>query len=328
MNKIFIHYFSGTGNSFHAAKQLANKLTELGFIITFHSIEEGKPSISDDVMLHIFLFPVYATSVPHIMRKYIRQLPNGKSTNSVVISTNGRINTKFRDGYEGWALYQARLYLKFKNYNVFYSDTLDYPHNVTAVIPPLKESTAQFFLNNALQKCNEIAQNIADTTKHHKKIFLPNIIWCIPFGILYSVFGRRFLGKLFAANSNCNNCGLCVKKCPTNVICKGKNNIRWKWNCEGCLRCLNTCPNKAIDISLFRIVTLVLVSFFNINFLLPDKLINDFVSLTIHTVLPIVVYLFIIYVLDWLIYLISGILIIRKIASWGFTRLFGRYNIK
>lgn len=335
MQKVLIHYFSGTGNSLLAAKQLSNELKKYGYDVVFHPVEDGAYNNHDAYSLHIFFFPIYATAVPHIMLKYLRNLPNGRNVQAAVISTNGRISTRFRDGYQGWALHQARLFLKLKNYDVFFSDTLDYPHNITVGIPPRNEKNNQKIIELAADKIAPMAEKIANGQKLHRGFFLPNIVWSVPFGILYTLFWRRFIGKMFAADSTCNSCKLCVKQCPVKGIRVCNGQIRWGWNCEGCLRCINSCPKHAIQTSALRALAIIGAAFIN-----PQPLIAGIfpvwlaqstrnVGYSIFNILTeILLYIFVVMLLDWIIYKISFMPILKIVASWGVTRLYGRYSAK
>lgn len=334
MQKVLLHYFSGTGNSLYTAKKLGHELSKLGYETVFHSIENGISNKIDDYSLHIFFFPVYATAVPHIMLKYIRNLPDGKDVKTAVLSTNGRISTRFRDGYQGWALHQARLYLKMKNYDVFFSDTLDFPHNITIAFPPRKEEYNEEIIKCASKQIAPIAERIAKGERHHRGIFILNFIWSIPFGILYSFFGRRLFGKIFAADCRCNSCKLCVKQCPAKAIQDSKGHIRWKWNCEGCLRCINGCPKHAIQGSVFRAVAIIMAALIRPDFIF-DKIIPDTFYESIgstgtrifNVLTDLILFVITFVILDWLIYQISRLPAVRKVVSWGYTSLFGRYNI-
>ena len=51
----------------------------------------------------------------------------------------------------------------------------------------------------------------------------------------------------FIANYNCNNCGICIKECPTSSIRFVGDRPYWKLTCESCMRCLNNCPQRAIE---------------------------------------------------------------------------------
>ena len=332
MVKVLIHYFSGTGNSLLAAKQLSNELEEYGYEATFHAIENGLYDTTQAYSLHIFFFPVFATAVPHIMRRYICSIPSGKNVRTAVISTNGKVSTHFRDGYQGWALYQARLYLGIKKYNVIYSTSLDYPHNITVAIPPRKSLYNTKIIEQVSLEIPKIAEQIANGKVFHRKIFIPNIIWSLPFGIVYSLVGRRVIGKLFTADNSCTSCGLCAERCPVDAIVKEPHSIRWKWNCEGCLRCINSCPKHAVQTSVVRILAVILAMSVNLfNFIVPAVFINSLGSTgasIFNFCTGVISFILVIYLADWILKEASYIPVLKRIIGLGFTQLYGRYNAK
>ncbi len=333
MQRVLIHYFSGTGNSFNAAKRLAVELNKSGYYSVLHSIENGYAENVEDYSIHIFFFPVYATAVPHIVIKYMRHLPDGKKAKTAVISTNGKISTSFRDGYQGWALHQARLFLSLRNYNVFLSDTLDYPHNVTIVGPPRKEKYNIQIIEQASAKIPLLGEKIAKGEKYHRKFFLPNILWSIPFGFLFSFIGRHMIGKLFAADCSCTACGNCVRNCPAKAISMSLGKLKWNWNCEGCLRCINSCPQNAIQVSTVRAAAMAGAGIIN-----PDLLINkdvlsklsiksgSIVYGAIWALLYAFLYIVLVIISDWLIYRMSYVPVLKNIIGFGHTKFFRRYS--
>lgn len=333
MKKVLLHYFSGTGNSLLVAKQLSIELTKYELEVVFHSIEDNLNDNYDIYHFHIFFFPIYATAVPHIMLKYINNLPDGKNSKVAVISTNGTINTLFRDGYQGWALHQVRLHLKHKNYKVFLTDTLDYPHNITIAMPPRKDKYNEKIIAKASEKIPLIAEKIARSQKSHRSIFIPNILWSVPFGILFSVFGRRFIGKMFVADSCCNSCGHCVNNCPAKTIKAKQGKIKWGFNCEGCLRCINSCPNHAIQASGFRVIVILLATYVYLFSIIHGVLIIEGVTKlgkTNSTILCILLnstlFLILCLFLDWVMFKFLHIPVINKVINFGLTNLWGRYS--
>lgn len=332
MPKALIHYFSGTGNSLLASKQLSQELVKYGYETVFHAIEDGLYNADNTYSLHIFVFPIYATATPHIMLRYIRNLPKGANAKVAILSTNGRISTVIRDGYQGWALHQAKLYLRLKEYNVFFSDTLDYPHNVTVIIPPRNDTHNEIIISKASAKLPSITEQIAKNQKYHRSFFLPNIAWSLPFGILFTCLGRRFLGKMYIANSSCTSCNLCVNSCPVKAIQSSHRKLKWKWNCEGCMRCINICPRHAIQVSGVRMIAIISAFFANPYFLIHNSSIGFLqkfggigrfvINAFAYSISYIVAFL----LLDWFIDKISYVPIIRKIVSFGHTRFYGRYH--
>lgn len=123
------HVFSGTGNCRHLVRKIAASLNARGIEaeileVTADEISRSRSSgdrgpargaafdaALDASDLDIFSFPVYAMSVPRLMNRYMRSLGkhprDGRRPKAAMLSTNGRISAKWRDGHEGQALAQA-----------------------------------------------------------------------------------------------------------------------------------------------------------------------------------------------------------------------------
>jgi Pyruvate/2-oxoacid:ferredoxin oxidoreductase delta subunit len=78
-------------------------------------------------------------------------------------------------------------------------------------------------------------------------------------GIMYSLIGRRALGKLYVADDACVGCGKCVRVCPAGAIGLVGKTPRWNLKCEGCQRCINSCPHRAIQTSIVRLLGMLLL---------------------------------------------------------------------
>jgi ferredoxin len=78
-------------------------------------------------------------------------------------------------------------------------------------------------------------------------VLLPLDILVAPIAFGYYFVGRYIIAKTFIANTDCNNCGLCVEQCPTHSIILRDNRPYWKFTCESCMKCMNFCPKRAIE---------------------------------------------------------------------------------
>ena len=69
--KVIIHYFSGTGNTYHMIKLIGNRLEQHGYQIIYENIEHGNKEQFKDATLHILSYPIYAFGTPSIDKKTI-----------------------------------------------------------------------------------------------------------------------------------------------------------------------------------------------------------------------------------------------------------------
>lgn len=331
MSQAIFHYFSGTGNTFHVVEYLAEKLRQAGYETEEIRIETVSAPQSKSADLHLFLFPVYACSVPHIMQQYLQRVSPGAGAKAVVLSTNGRISTRFRDGYEGQALALARQMLQRRGYQVFLTDTLDYPHNITNVLNPSKPESQAEIIRQADVHLEQVAGKILDGEASLRGCHWFNYAWSAVFGFFYNLIGRRIFGKCFVADHTCVHCGKCAKICPAQAIRMVRGTPRWNWNCEGCERCMNICPKRSIQTSLIRVATLIGLAVSNplagavVSFIPGAITTAIFPDWIIGIVFDAAQYFFTFYLLEkaiWGFELLPGV---RRIFQLSYTKYYRRY---
>ncbi|HNX59552.1 MAG TPA: EFR1 family ferrodoxin, partial [Spirochaetota bacterium] len=239
--KIQIHYFTGTGNSLSAVNLLAAALKKKGSSVTIINIEKQEKPSEKKADLDIFAFPVLGFSAPHIVTRYMKKLPEGDGTSKAAVLA-------VPAGWPGRTNRQVGKILEGKGYDVILSDYMLLPNNWSQMSAPYDEKTADKMIKDAPKSVTAYVAKLAKGTRYSFTISKPNTVWTTIIGTMFLEVGRFFMGYLFAADNNCNRCGVCVKSCPT-------KNIRfpklfsakpfWGINCENCNRCINVCPRKA-----------------------------------------------------------------------------------
>jgi ferredoxin len=281
------HVFSGTGNSRHLARAIAARLVEGAIATEIREVSaaeiarargsrEGLPPRGEGD-LDVFLFPVYAMSLPRLMDRYMRSLGDvpsgGPRPRAAILSTNGRISAKWRDGHEGQALDQAERILRRLGWEVVYRDSLDYPQGIATLLPIQDEERQAAIMALAAPRIAAVAEDLAAGRIWKRPCRLWALLVGWPFGWLYRLIGRRAWGMLFAADGSCDGCGLCAARCPAGAIrMRGRAPALpdWSYACEGCERCINLCPKKAIQTSLLRLAIVVaLCVLVKVDFLRP-----------------------------------------------------------
>ena len=92
MPTAMIHYFSGTGNSYHAATIVERQLAEAGYSVQWQQVSRGISPPTGSYDVHLIMFPVYACDVPDIMARYLWKLPPGKGAKAAIIAINGSLH--------------------------------------------------------------------------------------------------------------------------------------------------------------------------------------------------------------------------------------------
>lgn len=73
------------------------------------------------------------------------------------------------------------------------------------------------------------------------------VIYGIERMLLARPFAKLMYSKTFRADSRCDSCGLCIKKCPVNNITEKKDGKpKWNSNCILCASCELVCPKDAV----------------------------------------------------------------------------------
>lgn len=336
-NKLLIHVFTGTGNSLRASEIIRSELSSNnGFTeIDIHKVGNGIPPSIKHYTDHLFITPVYALAPPSIMIRYIKKLPVPDNATAYILSVYGNLNDsekKTSQGYAGQTQLQLRRMLLRRGYDVKIADALGYSHNLVCIMNTPTDSEIKNINIEGDLKVKDFAKKIKTHQKYIKRCSLTLHILGWLFGMLYRIFGRRAIGKIFVSDGRCNQCGKCVKQCPVNNIKMFINKPVWGFNCEGCQRCINICPQYAVQTSIWRIVlilALLFVPYISIIYPILSCLVvlnNVLIQAAVNIVIWLIGYFTAFFILDKIIVLLERIPFIRKALSFSFTKNYRRYN--
>jgi ferredoxin len=324
-----IHFFSGTGNTERAVRRMAEKLTASGHEASVSRIVDGKkPEVVPGTTL-VIAFPVYSWTVPALVRRFIRMLPQGKGSPAVLFCTFGGNPLQA-------PAYLSRM-MRRRGYGVTATGGARYPDNWTEMLPPMAGEEAEKALSAGDAATEAFAEALARGESPRFRDAGGNGFWSWLVGELFVLVGRRVLGKLFAADSSCNGCSLCARSCPAGAIrMRGGQRKRptWNFSCENCCRCINICPRRSIQTSLTKItalgiVAVVVVIFTVSGFLLFGKAVPaGYFPLSV--VLAVILAHAVVFAVQYLavepaLFALQEGEKHRKILDWTFTRDFPRY---
>jgi len=219
-----IYYFSGSGNSYDIARQIAKKTK--AELIDIASIKgdikvEGKVGV---------VSPCYAFGIPNIVVNFLKKLEN-KSSFSFFILTYG--------GYYGGTFKQVNKLLDFD-----YNNAIKMPGSDSVFM----RKSVNIEKNNKIfkeadKKTVEIIKDIKVNRK--KKIFRSFEYYLLLPIYLLSIWYFKGAKRGFRTTDKCVLCGVC-ESCPVDNITV-TDRVVWGNKCEGCLRCINYCPFEAIE---------------------------------------------------------------------------------
>ncbi|WP_455539344.1 EFR1 family ferrodoxin [Terrisporobacter sp.] len=228
-----IFYFTGTGNSLMAAKQIA-KETGDELINISECIKNGKYSFTTKKDEKVgFVFPVYYYTIPSMVKIFIEKLElNHKGYTYALITCGGSIS-----GAGG--MLNKNLKTKGINLDQVYSVVM--PDNAVLYYNVDTEEKTNEIIKNAKSSINEIITLIKkeDTASINSSI-LSNVG-----NFAYSHMNKT---KKFYTTDKCISCGICAKNCPDEAIEIIDKKVKWvKSRCSKCSACINRCPVRAIE---------------------------------------------------------------------------------
>jgi NAD-dependent dihydropyrimidine dehydrogenase PreA subunit/menaquinone-dependent protoporphyrinogen IX oxidase len=340
MSKTIIHYFTGTGNTAHSVKMIAEQLQHNGHEVKICQVKKDVLPPNEVFDYHIIAFPVLSWAAPVMMKHYIKAMPISKGTKTAILAVNGAIirKEKMVKGFTGQALEEISGILRRKKYDVFLTGNASFPDNWTQFFNPSKKEEAEIIFPLGE---NDVRQFISYFLQEKNVIYRCGPFdknWTYLTSLLFGYVGRRVLGKFYIADEHCSGCEICSKTCPANAIKMSNKKPYWLTTCEDCNRCINICPEKAIQVSvpLFILQSIINLSLtvWAIGFILvyvPARMHTHQIFLvSSEIILIILVTLMLLWVcivpVDAFFRLLLRNMNIRRFLSKSYTKKFRRYS--
>ena len=250
---LYVYFISGTGNARVSAEWIADEAGKKGLKTVVQQIDRLENIViprAHEKPLIGFAFPTHGFNAAPIMLKFIAGFPPGLCKEIFLLNTRAgmKLYKLFMPGLSGVALILPAFILWLKGYKCIGFRPVDLPSNWIPLHPGLKKKVIESIFIRCEKIVREFANKILAGRKVYRGLFsIPVDLLISPIALGYYVGGRFFLSKTFIANYNCNNCGLCIRECPTSSIKLVGNRPYWKLTCESCMRCLNHCPERAIE---------------------------------------------------------------------------------
>jgi len=243
--KIFLYFFSGTGNTLWVSRQFAGEMAKHKFETELLPLPAPAPVDLPEAAILAIAFPVYAQTAPPFICEWMRNLPETrKNTPVILISTlagfSGLVKGPFRHMLEkkGYRPLAVSEFIMPPNYFHKY----DEPKN-EAIRESAKIAIADF--------AKAIAEGRATWPSR------PSILDPMQFLAekMFKHGGSSWLGRGFKADGKCTRCGLCMKLCPVkSIVPDAEGRPSWNGGCEQCLRCITYCPAGAISSRRMKLV--------------------------------------------------------------------------
>lgn len=225
-----VFYFTGTGNSLYAAKQLEEKPISIPQIMRQENLEFFADSIG-------IVAPVYGHEVPSMVKKFLQKAAFHTNYFYMILTYGNR---------HGGAAELAKQLCENYGVDVNYINVLlmadnwlpSFDMNEQKGINKDVEEHIVAIRTDICNRKNMIAQ-VTDIDRVAHQQFLDRMKQMPPDAWQH----------LFRVTNTCVGCGICEKVCPSaSVRIINGTATHIPGNCQTCLACIHACPQKAIQL--------------------------------------------------------------------------------
>jgi len=232
------YWFSGTGNSLHAARRLAEAFPGMRLVAITDRLVSEPPELSGEVVG--FVFPVYAYGPPPVIQKFVSAAAVGELGYVFVAMTHG-------GGPANATVVTDRLF-RGRGIDVSAFFTIRMPSNYVVGSNPVEGGKAAAIFELGEGELATARELLASRGKHPASS--GGVGARFKSAVVFPLFqkGAKTYDRSFFATDACNGCGVCVAVCPSsNIELDEKDRPIWRGRCEACLGCINLCPRQAVQ---------------------------------------------------------------------------------
>ncbi len=232
-----ICYFSGTGNSQRAARQIAEVCGDTLFPIN-KSLRSGKTEALHSDTPFVFVAPTYSWRLPRVVERWIEKTTFTGSHDVYFILTCG-------DECGNAAPYAESL-CKRKGFTFHGLAGVVMPENYLALFPTPDTAEAERILSASVPRVQALAECVRDGKPlPAERASLTDRLKSGPVNPLF--YATMVSDKGFTVGDSCIGCGLCAGRCPLGNITMENKRPRWNGSCTHCMACICGCPAEAIE---------------------------------------------------------------------------------
>jgi ferredoxin len=250
--KTVIYYFTGTGNTLAAARDIAAGIQ--GDLVPVAAALQ-QPVVTSDADRVGIVFPVYfATNdsgIPGIIRRFLEKLETGERCYLFAVCTHG--------GNPGTTIGNVQEILRFRGRDLAAGFTVKMSNRPLLAAEQAAEPARR---QEATKRISGYV-NARLRGRYETRGIILKAAWAPLLPFVRFVFRSRYEGlsgerglpfaelvlsadRSFRVSGACNGCGICARICPVRNIVMEDHRPSWQHRCENCLACYQWCPQKAI----------------------------------------------------------------------------------
>lgn len=237
--KTVIYYFTGTGNSLAAAKQVASILRDCT-LVPIAPLTDTPGEIAPGGDRIGIVFPVYFVGLPAMVAAFAARLRLEKRQYVFAIATFGGTGAVP-------ALRQLDGILRqHATRGIDAGFRVKMPGNYILMYESPQGKKQDALLAAASAEIAKIAEVVRDC---HGQDLPRSIFGQLIHALVYGRFISRVHEKdrAFSVTERCTGCGTCAGVCPAHNIRLVQDRPVWQHRCELCCACIHTCPVQAIQ---------------------------------------------------------------------------------
>lgn len=244
-----IYYFSGTGNSLHAARELRKRIPETELILIVSLLDRNIIKTNADTVG--FIFPIHLAMAPAPVIEFVKKMDLKSAEYIFAVAT--------RAGSQHRAFIDLENILKKKGKTLDSFFSLNMPSNDPKFEgwKPATQEEIRKLESDIQNKLDSIQEIILKKEKIHEEdteFITP--MPAFPILSIFLPFLSRFYNVEFYADSKCIRCGTCEKVCLSGKVKMIDEKPVWQKDvqCFFCHACLNYCPQHAVQIKSTRLL--------------------------------------------------------------------------
>lgn len=230
-------YYSGTGNTYLAVREMTEVFSARGIKVTLHKIEHTDPAKINTTETIGLAFPVAFQSTFPFVWDFFKALPQSEGTLIFMVDT--------MMAFSGAIVGPLNKSLTAKGYRCIGAKEICMPSNWFP--KKINEEKNKVKINKGLKIAREYAEDLleGETSWGQIPLLSDGLYKLCCNSVMINRVNLATGRRISVDKSRCTQCGLCSKLCPKHNIIM-KEYPEWRDSCEVCMRCLSFCPTKAV----------------------------------------------------------------------------------
>lgn len=236
--KTIIYYFTGTGNSLAAARNICGHLGDCE-LVPIASLANTTGEIAPAADRVGLVSPVYDLGLPSIVAEFARRLDLSGTGYCFAVLTMGGFGASALRQLDDLVSATSRRHLDA-------AFVVKMVGNFVPLYEPATGAKQEKLLADADARFSEIATIIDKglIVRPGSALVTGLLKWFVYDGFIRQIHSAD---KNFFADEKCTSCGTCAAICPVHNIEMVEEKPVWKHHCELCCACIHFCPAEAIQ---------------------------------------------------------------------------------